>query len=548
MLGIQSKINTYMHNTILKPANSISFCGEYYGADSFERNSEYKKKITLFNPYTMKMCTDTVRMDLKKEQDIMLESGKNNHITFHYDPNMTDYVTDKKTGLKKKAVILKTENPDNENQFSYHIMSDDLSEEYGYVCMSKQTDKKKTNTFGENKIKRYLKKIIPNTEPIHRQDLTKDYKDRVEGDRIEIEYCQNTSGNKVTGIGKLGDILAVRYCLENQIEPSVVFYSMNNSHIENYKRGNRFLPLEKNSDTAKMFMKKYGTDNPNRVMENLMGKGIASPRNTKNWGDLGMYMPKTIIESISPNYTYVEMKLENPFKSGEYYTSNLYMDFDKPREIILTNGNNLELNVKYDPEMKGHLIDKKTGKPVETYILRVTDEDEPDEDAFVFMSTNLDKRYGYVELDKGYEEYDEDLYYDYKTQGLVGDRIVVAYLRNDMQAKIGGVGQLADRVAVKYCLENGIDPPCIISHAAEGSHVAHYLRGKRFVPPFKSDLAYSSLKDHYGESNPNKILKRLIKQSKQDGEPVDIKGWGELSLVMYLPKGLIDKYAKEGLE
>ena len=554
MIGIQSKtgylaINTYK----IQNRNNVTFCGANLGVDRFEKNTETQKPLTIFDPYSMKVITDNIDIDTNAEQDILLETknifGRKEGVSLHYSPESRGILTDTDNGKKIETVILLSENPKDENQFTYHFMSEDLSKEYGYACMSKKVDTKNKGVF-ENKINRLSKKIkqlLPNTEPCNRQDILKDYKNKVEGDRIEIEYSQNLCPEKISGVGKLAEKLAVKYCLENQIKPNIVFYSMNNSHIQNYKRGNLFLPLDEHSEISKEFYKKYGTNNVNTIMEKLEKKGILTTEETKNWGDLGMYVPKQKVDEYSNNYKCINFNMESPFRAKEFYSAQVHIDMEHPRTFVLTNKDNNEIQVKYDPKMKGHLIDKKSGQPLETYILQVTDENEPDEDGFVFMSKDLNTKYGFVELDKDYENYDEDLYLDYKKQGLVGDRVVVAYLKNEKKAKVGGVGKLADRIAVKYCKDNGIDPPVIISHAAEGSHVAHYLRGKRFVPPYKSQLEYSSLKDRYGEANPNRILKQLIKQSKKDGEPVNIRGWGDLDLVMYLPKNLIDKYSQEGI-
>ncbi len=554
MIGIQSKTGYLAVNTYkIQNRNSVAFCGVSWDADRFEKRKEPKKEISLFNPYSMKMLSSSVNFDSATNQDIMLETknkfGKKDGLVLRYNPEFRDVLTDRNTGKKIETVILTSENPNDETQFTYHFMSEDLTKEYGYACMSKKVESRTRDPIEKemNLLSKSIKKLLSNTEPYGRQDLTTDYKDRVVGDRVEIEYCQNMCPETLTGMGKLADKLAVRYCMENQIKPNVVFYSMNNSHIQNYNRGNYFLPLEKNSQQSKDFIKKYGTDNVNVIMDKLADTDSLTHEETKDWGDLGMYIPKNKVEEYSKNYRYIDLKLENPFKDRVYYSAQVYIDLDKPRTLTLLDEDDNEMCVKYSPEMKGHLTDKKTGKPVETYILQLSDDDEPDEDAFVFMSKDFKTKYGYVELDRGYEGYDEDLYYDYKKQGLVGDRVVVAYLKNNMRARIGGVGKLADRVAVKYCMDNGIDPPVIISHAAEGSHVAHYLRGKRFVPPFKSQLEYSRLRDVYGDANPNRILKRLIKQSKKDEEPVNIRGWGDFNLIMYLPKNLIDKYAEEGI-
>ncbi len=553
MLGINSRITT-SYQKLIQPAtiSRPAFCGtDKSSCDRFE--SPNHKKITIFNPYTMEMCSDEVYFNRKTAHNVMLETkdkqGEKHLSILEYDPYTEGTLKDKKTEKDINTVILKYENPGNKNQFTYHIMSEDLSKEYGYICLAKHNGETKPKTCEhENTFFKYIKKHLSASEPQHRQNLYKDYENfGIEGERLEIEHIQNLYPKEVSGAGKIADKLAVKYCYDTQTRPNIVFYSMHNSHIENYKRGNRFLPLDKDSKTAEKFRRKYGTDDPNTIMETLINKKKLTKSETKSWGDLAMYMPSNIVKEHSGKYNHINMKIENPFKSGSYYSSDLHIDMSKERIFTLKNDSNMEITLKYDPKMKGHLVDKTTDEPLETYILKVNDDDYIGEDAFVFMSTDLKNEYGFVELDREYEDCMGDLECDYPEQGIRGDKLVVAYLLNKDKCKVGGVGKLADRVAVQYCKEHNINPRCIVSHAAEGSHVAHYKRGKRFIPPTKGDEDYKILKKRYGETNPNKILKRLIKESERNNEPVNIKGWGELDLVMFLPKEIIDKYSEEGI-
>ena len=203
-----------------------------------------------------------------------------------------------------------------------------------------------------------------------------------------------------------------------------------------------------------------------------------------------------------------------------------------------------ECTVKFDPRKKGQLINKNTGEPIDVFIIEIHDNRCKKGVSFNFLSKDLEHEYGHVELDGNVSFYDKELSNDYKKEDIKGERIIVTWLENTDDKNIGGVGKLADKVAVKYCVENNIEPN-IISQAADNSHLAHYSRGKRFIRPKLGTLEFYFLMLRYGTLDPNKALERLLKKSKRTGKQINLSQWNECLFYMYLPKELVEKYKNE---
>lgn len=111
-------------------------------------------------------------------------------------------------------------------------------------------------------------------------------------------------------------------------------------------------------------------------------------------------------------------------------------------------------------------------------------------------------------------------------------------IENLNQEKYGGIGVLTDRIAVENCLKRGLADFEITGDAIWNSHAAHYLAGKRFLPIENSDRA-KSLKERFGTSSPNKIIKYII-QNTPKGEKYYTESLKTVGF--YLPKKLIKKY------
>ena len=59
--------------------------------------------------------------------------------------------------------------------------------------------------------------------------------------------------------------------------------------------------------------------------------------------------------------------------------------------------------------------------------------------------------------------------------------VKVLYIKNQNPDLYRHFGQVADQIEVEHCLKRGIEKPYIHSVAAMGSHIQHFLRGKRFI-------------------------------------------------------------------
>lgn len=243
------------------------------------------------------------------------------------------------------------------------------------------------------------------------------------------------------------------------------------------------------------------------------------------------------------------MKVFNPY-TNSYCDSDVALDLTKPQRISLVHNSRHSykdkfLELDYNPQRYDHLFDKINNTKIKTMIL--ISESGRYKTSYHFMSENLDKEYGYVELSKCknprvFDTPYYDLLKDYPDFDIVGPRVIVDYLQNWDDKQIGKIGHLADKLTVKFCLENNL-PLNIISVADKGSHVAHYLRGKRYLPIDKDTCTYTFFKERYGKDDINEILSELIQKAKQAGEKVNLKDWG--TQTMYMPKELCEKYLKE---
>lgn len=241
------------------------------------------------------------------------------------------------------------------------------------------------------------------------------------------------------------------------------------------------------------------------------------------------------------------LKIFNPFTQS-YSEGEIISALDKPQIFDLKNNsrkiyNGVHLNVDYDPNRTALLFDKENKQPIETRILKTTD--NANSIGYNFMSKDLQEEYGYLHFtvykdSKTKPMAFEELLEDRPEQGIVGPKIVVEYVQNWYSEKIGGIGRLADKLIVKYCLENNL-PINIVSVADRGSHMAHYLRGKRFFPIEEGSYLWRYYEEKFGTADINKMLEEN-KPQKNRHEIVRLDlGF----LPMYMPKNLADKYARE---
>lgn len=236
------------------------------------------------------------------------------------------------------------------------------------------------------------------------------------------------------------------------------------------------------------------------------------------------------------------LKIYDPYTSG-YSSANINIDLEKPQKLVTQNKRGIPIELDYDPARTDFLYDKINKKPIKTVILKSIRENRV---SYNFMSENLDQEYGYM----NFTVYDkkprlqmafDELFMDYPNQGITGPRLVVDYVQNWNDKSIGGIGHLADKLTVQYCAENNL-PFNIVSVADRGSHMAHYIRGKRFLPLEPDSYTFEFYKKRFGQTDINEILKELLETigtTKKKIKP-DI-GF----IPMYMPQELVQKYLKE---
>ena len=164
---------------------------------------------------------------------------------------------------------------------TYHLIEDCTNKEIGYVTIC---DWKKAKQYGITKINKDT-------------TLTDNYpRFGIKGDRISINYVKNNFQSEYSGVAAVADQLAIEYCLRNNIKPCIVSLSEINSHIAHYKRGRRFF-IVKNGSGLNNFIAKFGTDDPNKIIERRMKEANTSKHiDCSDLGELYMYMPESVIQ------------------------------------------------------------------------------------------------------------------------------------------------------------------------------------------------------------------------------------------------------------
>ena len=486
-------------------SNSVVFCAARNTTDTFEYVNPQKPTM-LISPYNNIPYYFPQKIDLDSRQIIDLKSkNKKNILKMDYDPQKTEIIFDKKNRKEIEVVVLKSENPKNKNEFGIHIFSKDLKTEYGQAMYYKSNP-------------------------------------RFDDSFIDIEEVFIKSNDKnIKGINKIADKYAIQHCKETDENKwyNVFSYPNPRDYRANYNDGKRFIVPQKGSNQYKFLMKNYNNYNPNEIMENQRV-------DTSNWPSLKMCLPSEKVNEYESTYTTDKIYIYNSLYDQNCYIKDC-IDLTRPRKMSCYSektGNLFNSQIIFNPNKVGQIYDKVNKTPIDVFILEIRDNRRKDEVAFHFMSKDLQKEYGYVKLDKDYKGYMPELIRDYPNENIIGERIVVSYLENFDDEKYGGIGKLADKIEVKYCVENDITPN-IISVAGDDSHIAHYSRGKRFIKPDKESNAYDFLLRKYGSPNPNRVLHELWDSAKKSGNIIDLKDWNKYDFAMYLPHRLVDKYKNE---
>ena len=224
---------------------------------------------------------------------------------------------------------------------------------------------------------------------------------------------------------------------------------------------------------------------------------------------------------VANNIKPVKLKLYS-YSNSMNYVTNIDMDLNVPQKIILEKTEIIKdskaikdhISVYYNPNTVAQVFEKvfnKATQKIEKKPLDVNIMQSFDglwETTYYFMRKDLSECIGYVTLG--------DLKKLAIKNGLKPQKgITVSFLQNFNNNKYAGIGKLADRLEIEYCLKNKIKP-VIISEADPGSHIAHYKRGKRFFPLVDDNDAKKFFVDKYKSDNVNAIIAKLL--SENDGK------------------------------
>ncbi len=257
------------------------------------------------------------------------------------------------------------------------------------------------------------------------------------------------------------------------------------------------------------------------------------------------------------------LKASNPIcGSKNALTKDLFEKTTKIKEFIISHicphsGTKQSLKVVQNSSDKGILykkvLNKETGRiekiPFEADIAKSKDKWTV---TYHFLEPKTKEEIGFVSIDdwrlaKHNPIYDflienSRLIDDFPELEIFGDRVSINYLQNNNEQLYSGIGNLADQIAIEYCLKEGITPN-IVSAADLNSHAAHYKRGRRFFKIDKSDkdIDYYEFKKTYGTDDPNKIIEERIKETPQ-GQKVDTSDL--CGIYMYMPQDVVKMYLR----
>lgn len=289
----------------------------------------------------------------------------------------------------------------------------------------------------------------------------------------------------------------------------------------------------------------------------IITKPIISPVNSirelRNFTDkinikkLFYNVSDTFVSTIKPNANMKPVKFSvYNYTNAARYSCDFQADLTKAQTFVLQKVKepNFPVNVTpqmtvyYNPKRIGQVFEKvfnpqtlKTEKkPLEVNILQAFD--GVWETTFYFMKKDLSECVGYVTIGDWQK-------LAAANGGKAKKGITISFLQNHDNNKYAGIGKLADRLEIEYCLKNNIKP-LIRSESDPGAHIAHFLRGKRFYPPNKGHARNFFLRK-YKSDNLNEIIPRLLAQS--NGKKIDIHDWYIVD--MYLPQRVVEKHIKE---
>ena len=206
-------------------------------------------------------------------------------------------VLNKNTGdIEKRPMTVDIAKTEEDSSVSYYFLTPKTHDEIGFVVIDDWKKARFNYLFDYD--------VLENTR------LLDNFPQQgILGDRISIYYLQNNDETKYSGIGKLADQIAVEYCLQEGIEPNILSIADSNSHVAHYKRGRKFIPVDKYDKDLDYydFVKKYGTNDPNKIIEERIANTPEGQKvDTSDLYGLYMYMPQEVIKK------YLEIIKEKP--------------------------------------------------------------------------------------------------------------------------------------------------------------------------------------------------------------------------------------------
>lgn len=133
----------------------------------------------------------------------------------------------------------------------------------------------------------------------------------------------------------------------------------------------------------------------------------------------------------------------------------------------------------------------------------------------------IDKEFGEFTRYNVYDASGKNINVGYVDLQDTKDGVHVLYIKSQYPKLYKHFAQVADQIEVEHCLNKGLENPYIYSVAALGTHIMHYIRGKRFEN--------EEVNDYFA-----KITKNL-----QKGEKILTKFLGYQK--MYMPINLINE-------
>lgn len=113
---------------------------------------------------------------------------------------------------------------------------------------------------------------------------------------VHLFKVENLARDKYRGINRLADRIGVENCLKRGLtEFEITGDAILNSHAAHYLSGKRFNPVDRTR--AKQFKRKYGTENPNEIIKNIIKNTPKGQRYyTEDLRNISFYLPKDLIE------------------------------------------------------------------------------------------------------------------------------------------------------------------------------------------------------------------------------------------------------------